>query len=48
LAPDEAEDEGVTEIAFIILIGKERAVVEANIRKRAKEGLYSGTSEAES
>jgi len=37
LASGEAEDEGVTDIASIILAGKERAVIEANIKKRANQ-----------
>ena len=37
LATGEVEDEGVTDIASIILAGKERAVIEANIKKRANQ-----------
>ena len=33
----EAEDEGVTDIASILVAGKERAVIEANIKKRASQ-----------
>jgi len=33
LASGEAEDEGATEIASIILAGKEHAVIEAKIKK---------------
>jgi len=37
LASGEAEEEGVTDIASIIVAGKERAVIEANIKKRASQ-----------
>lgn len=37
LASGEAEDEGVTDIASILVAGKERAVIEANIKKRANQ-----------
>lgn len=33
----EVEDEGVTDIASILVAGKERAVIEANIKKRANQ-----------
>jgi len=37
LASGEAEEEGVTDIASILIAGKERAVIEANIKKRANQ-----------
>ena len=37
LASGEAEEEGVTDIASILVAGKERAVIEANIKKRANQ-----------
>ena len=37
LASGEVEDEGVTDIASILVAGKERAVIEANIKKRANQ-----------
>ena len=37
LATGDAEEEGVTDIASIIVAGKERAVIEANIKKRANQ-----------
>ena len=37
LATGEAEEEGITDIASILVAGKERAVIEANIKKRANQ-----------
>ena len=37
LASGEPEEEGVTDIASILVAGKERAVIEANIKKRASQ-----------
>ena len=37
LASGEAEEEGITDVASILVAGKERAVIEANIKKRASQ-----------